>query len=250
MKSNSIYSSILAHGISSDELNYEDVKFAYKFALKISRISFQHVFLLDYYLQKFNYISSNTLFLCGESVDVVKEQGLDFFFMHLPKDELALCQEIHASAVALFKTLTDEERETFVVSSHFHMVYDTDKILINVKFMPLAFTESGDFVLGLFLVTLSPYKVAGRVEVIYGENTIKIFDVEHHCWKAEDCLKLTQVDKFILHQAARGLSNDDISDKVCKSTSSVKQARQRLLEKMGVDNVQEALILSIYRNLI
>ena len=43
-----------------------------------ARVTYQSVYLIDYYRQEFLYVSDNPLFLCGHTAKEVKELGYSF----------------------------------------------------------------------------------------------------------------------------------------------------------------------------
>ena len=52
-----------------------------------ARVTYQSVYLIDYYRQEFLYVSDNPLFLCGHTAKAVKELGYSFYLEHVPEDE-------------------------------------------------------------------------------------------------------------------------------------------------------------------
>ena len=45
-----------------------------------ARVTYQSVYLIDYYKHEFLYVSDNPLFLCGHTAKEVKELGYSFLF--------------------------------------------------------------------------------------------------------------------------------------------------------------------------
>jgi hypothetical protein len=51
----------------------------------VARVSYQSVYLIDYFNQSFLYVSDTPLFLCGHSANEVKELGYQFYLQHVPE---------------------------------------------------------------------------------------------------------------------------------------------------------------------
>jgi len=49
-----------------------------------ARVTYQSVYLIDYYRQEFLYVSDNPLFLCGHTAKEVKELGYSFYLKYVP----------------------------------------------------------------------------------------------------------------------------------------------------------------------
>ena len=67
-----------------------------------ARVTYQSVYLIDYYRQEFLYVSDNPLFLCGHTAKAVKELGYSFYLEHVPEDEQKMLVELNLNSAALF----------------------------------------------------------------------------------------------------------------------------------------------------
>lgn len=52
-----------------------------------ARMTYQSIYLIDYYKNDFLYVSDNPLFLCGHTAMEVKDMGYSFFLKHVPENE-------------------------------------------------------------------------------------------------------------------------------------------------------------------
>ncbi|MCD8305291.1 MAG: hypothetical protein LUC49_01315 [Prevotella sp.] len=59
-----------------------------------ARVTYQSVYLIDYYKHEFLYISDNPLFLCGHTAKEVKELGYEFYLRHIPEREYKMFARI------------------------------------------------------------------------------------------------------------------------------------------------------------
>ncbi len=58
-----------------------------------ARVTYQSVYLIDYYKQEFLYVSDNPLFLCGHTAKEVKELGYSFYLEHVPEEEQKMLED-------------------------------------------------------------------------------------------------------------------------------------------------------------
>lgn len=68
-------------------------------------------------------------------------------------------------------------------------------------------------------------------------------------WK-EEFLALDSREKRILRLSIQGLNQQQIADKIYLSVDSVKKIRQHIFEKLGVNNIHDAIRIAENRRLI
>jgi hypothetical protein len=83
-----------------------------------ARVTYQSVYLIDYYKQEFLYVSDNPLFLCGHTAKEVKELGYSFYSKHVPEEEQKMLVEL---------------------SNHFHLNSGARSKLVNQQLTPYSF---------------------------------------------------------------------------------------------------------------
>ena len=62
-----------------------------------ARVTYQSIYLIDYYKQEFLYVSDNPLFLCGHTAKEVKELGYSFYLKYVPEEEQKMLVELNRS---------------------------------------------------------------------------------------------------------------------------------------------------------
>lgn len=60
-----------------------------------SRITYETVYIIDYAIKGFEYVSENPLFLCGNSAEEVKQMGYEFYFKYVKKEDLEILLKIN-----------------------------------------------------------------------------------------------------------------------------------------------------------
>ena len=61
----------------------------------MSRLTYQSIYVIDYWKKNFLYVSDNPLFLCGRTREEVLAKGYDFYFEVCEQSELAALVEIN-----------------------------------------------------------------------------------------------------------------------------------------------------------
>ena len=96
-----------------------------------ARVTYQSVYLIDYYKHEFLYVSDNPLFLCGHTAKEVKELGYSFYLEHVPEDEQKMLIELNSSGFKFFETFDNVDKYQCSMSYHFHLKSGTKSKLIN-----------------------------------------------------------------------------------------------------------------------
>ena len=132
-------------------------------AKALARITYKSLYIIDYYRMNFLYVSDNPLFLCGESVETVQEEGYDFYYNHVPEDDLEFLTQVNRAGFEFFKGITVSERSYYTISFNFHLKkHETkERVLINHQITPLKLDSMGNVWLAFCLVSLAPSQESG-----------------------------------------------------------------------------------------
>jgi len=209
-----------------------------------ARVTYQTVYVIDYYKQNFLYVSDNPLFLCGLTAEEVKELGYSFYINHVVPEDLELLLEVNMAGFLFYKDVPIEERKEYTLSYDFCI---KDKIsgkksLINHQITPMRLTENGQLWLALCAVCLSSNTTSGNI-VVTRKNSSKqwSFDRKSRKWKEVLRPKLKNVEIEVLRLSAMGYTMSEIADEVHRSQDTVKMYRKDIFEKLNVDNIAAAI---------
>jgi DNA-binding CsgD family transcriptional regulator len=207
-----------------------------------ARITYQSIYLIDYYRQEFLYVSDNPLFLCGHTAKEVKELGYRFYLEHVPAEEQKMLVELNISGFHFFDKFDNDDKYKCSISYHFHLNSGTKSKLINHQLTPMLLTAEGKIWIAMCVVSLSSYKTAGHVE--FHKNGISNFwtySFEGHRWKECEGISLKEEEIEVLRLSAAGFTMVEIADKMCRSLDTIKFYKRRAFEKLGVANITEAI---------
>jgi DNA-binding CsgD family transcriptional regulator len=216
-----------------------------------ARVSYQSIYVVDYYKKNFMYVSDNPLFLCGLQPDEVKEMGFAFYFNHIPENEVNMLLAINQAGFTFFSQTPVEDRGKLSISYDFHILNrkENRKILINHKLTPILLAKNGNIWLASCVVSLSSRKSAGNIEArMLGEPDYWTYSIDSRKWRKTGSIKLNDREKDILSLSAQGCKMSEIANKLFVSEDTVKFHKRNIFEKLDVKNIAEALsVVSHYK---
>lgn len=217
-----------------------------------ARITYKSIYVIDYQNRAFEYVSENPLFLCGLTPKEVEELGYGFYFRNVGKDDLELLLKINEVGFEFYDRLPIEDRKNYTISYDFSIINEKkNSILINHKLTPMFLTEDGKIWKAMCIVAISPNHSAGNITVSkQGSDVFWKFDLSTNNWIKEEKVKLSDRELEILRFYARGLTITEIAEKIFVSADTVKFHRRKLFEKIGVQNITEALAYATNNKLL
>lgn len=208
-----------------------------------SRITYMSLYVIDYQKQNFEYVSDNPLFLCDHTPEEVQLMGYAFYFRHVKKEDLDLLLKINEVGFDFYENLPVEERKLYSISYDFHLINESkNAILINHKLTPLFLSSEGKMWKAMCIVSLSHNHSAGNISIVkHGTNELWNYDINENRWIKEEKIKLSEREIEVLRLYAQGLTISEIADKMYVTGDTVKFHRRKLFDKLGVNNITEAL---------
>lgn len=219
----------------------------------MSRLTYQSIYVIDYWKKNFLYVSDNPLFLCGRTREEVLAKGYDFYFEVCEQSELAALVEINEAAFRFYNRLPVADRTAYSISYNFH-IRDTvngKSRLIHHKLSPMRLTPQGEMWLALCSVSLASDGSELQARIVC-ENSPKVWDYsfEGRRWKEGEEDVLTDIEKAIISYSNRGMTIGEIADRLCKAVDTVKGYRKVLFQKLDVTNISEAIACAKSRRML
>jgi DNA-binding CsgD family transcriptional regulator len=238
-----------------EAISKEDEKQAVNFLESIdafARTTYKSLYVINYNEKGFDYVSDNPLFLCGNTAEEVKKMGYDFYFKHVPEDDLKLLLKINTLGFEFYERVAIAERKNYTLSYDFHLINnDGEKTLINQKITPLFLTEEGKLWKAICLVSLSSENKAGHIRVYKKrDNKVYNYDLDGDFWKETTNIELTTREKEIIQLSTRGYTINQIAEALFVSPDTIKFHRKKLFEKLSVANISEAIAYATNNKLI
>ena len=218
-----------------------------------ARTTYKSVYVIDYYRQSFLYVSENPLFLCGLTAERVKELGYNFYINHTTPEDLTMLLEINRAGFKFFEKIPNEQRKQYTISYDFQIINKEyrNKSLINHQITALRLTSDGKIWLGLCVASVSSADNSGNIMMLKNKSRDywEYNRVSQH-WEQRLRPELKEIEKDVLKLSAMGYTMNEIADTVNRSVDSVKVYRKNLFEKLGVDNIAEAINYAMNHRLL
>ncbi len=208
----------------------------------VSRLTYMSMYVIDYQLREFEYVSDNPFFLCGHSPQEVMAQGYAFYFKHVSPEDLEMLIKVNEMGFNFFDSIPLSERKSYSISYDFNLLNGKEKILVNHKLTPIFITEEGKIWKALCVVSLSSNAAAGNIILSKtGQDSFWELNLNNGKWNKMDKSKLTDRELQIIRLHAQGLTISEIADRTFIAIDTVKFHRRKLFEKLQVKNMAEAL---------
>ena len=170
---------------------------------------------------------------------------------YVPSDEVQMLAELNRSGFRAFYEEPVDIRRQCMMSYDFHIAHGDRLLLVNHKITPLVMTADGRVWLALCTVSLSPHKEAGHIEFRqFATGEKREYSLEAHRWKNRETITLKPEEKQILTLSAQGYTMKEIAGQMLRSFDTVKFYRRQIFEKLGVQNITEALSLATSYGLV
>ncbi|MDR2962999.1 MAG: LuxR C-terminal-related transcriptional regulator [Bacteroidales bacterium] len=229
----------------TEELSYEDTGTLIDMCDIFSMSNNISTFIIDFAQQGFLHVSPHPLFLLGYSQQEVMNMGYNFYKEILLPEDFHKHLQINKIGFGIFNTLALEDRKSAHFAYSFYVKHKSGrKILINHKFTPLRFALDGSLWLAICFVRNSPYKEPG--DVVFSTNKgSKHFRYNWDTHKMTEYYleNLTPREQEILHLSMRGYNEHQIAEELHCRVQTIKNHRQKIIQKMGVHNLSNAITM-------
>ncbi|MBX3257659.1 MAG: helix-turn-helix transcriptional regulator [Chitinophagaceae bacterium] len=227
--------------------DYKKAQSYIRFAEALSKISYQSIYLIDYYKKGFLYVSDNPLFLCGKTALQVLQLGYSFYLEHVPQEDLELLLKINEAGFEFYKKMPLEKRLDGSISYDFRLRQPKGHLkLINHKLTPLALDNNGNMWLALCIVSPSPNNKPGNIAIkTAADKKIYNYNLSTGKWEENTIVSLNSREKEILMLSIQGLTVEKIAKELYLSVNTIKFHKTALFKKLNADNISEAIFAAL-----
>lgn len=226
-------------------LDYTKLDEHKRFLARLAEVDNSAVSVFDMYQQKHVFASWNFTTMLGYEEEGIAEPTNEYFDAKIHPEDMAKMMRNGVYALRYLYSLPVAERKQHKFICEFRVRNGEGRyIRVIEQQQALAFDNRDNIWLSLSVLDISPTQdgvpdVTGRVvnfktgNVTVLENTQKKMPDPH--------LSLTPRQMQILEMVKEGLLSKEISDRLSISVHTVNTHRQRILEKLSVDNSIEAI---------
>nr|WP_315033091.1 LuxR C-terminal-related transcriptional regulator [uncultured Chryseobacterium sp.] len=218
----------------------------------ISGSGFGCVYIVDMESEKIEFISQNPFLFSGLNAAEVEKMGYTFFRKYTRTEDLEILKKVKTSGFKFFECLSPKEKKEHTITYDFHLKCASSvDMLINHKITPIELCDNGDISKVVCVVSYSLNRTAGNIRVL--SNTSDAFwqyNISTGKWSEEHKVTLKAREIEIIRLYLQGLKIEEIAEQLFVSPSTVKFHRSKMFERIGVNNIIEAISYIITNNLI
>lgn len=234
-----------------EELDYSILERHKIILQKLADIGNSIVSVFDFSKNEHAFYSYNAGSVLGYSPKELEENGDHFMETKIHPDDLILLLQNGLSFLKLFLNFSDNEKMNYKLINEYRILNSSNKyVRVIEQHQTLELDKYGNPWLALSILDISPNQdLRENLKChAYNYRTGKFipFSQTTEAIKTE----LTKREIEILELVKKGLLSKEISDKLSISVHTVNTHRQRFLEKLGVDNSMEAVVLASKLGLI
>ena len=235
-----------------DDLDYSILDRIKPTLQKIGDISNSVVSIFDLYKKNHAFHSSKLGLIMGYSFEEVDNGGEHFIDNKIHPDDFTVLMQNGLTLFKLFFNFsTDEKLNHKLVSEYRIMNAAGNYVRIIEQQQVLELDNKGNLWLALGIVDISPNQQNMHERIKSELINFRTGSIIPFSETREDItIKLTKRETEVLKLVKDGYLSKEISDKLAISMHTVNAHRQRVLEKLGVNNSMEAVMLASKLGLI
>ncbi len=200
--------------------------------------------LLDFDNQQILYMSRKLLFLENAKPKDKKRDCPNPYWSYIPEELLEYLLQIKRSILQLRHEISLEDYKTHICITDFPIMVDGREFYISQKFTPLVVDSKSIIRIGLFTITPSARKHI-ESSVITDSGKCYLYNPGTRLYKKGDyATLLTDTEKRILKSAEIRMTNEEIADYHNVSLSAVKANITRILKKLAVKKIHDAVTIA------
>ncbi len=201
--------------------------------------------VFDSHLGKHIFVSYNFAGLFGYDMRQVEQENTDYFNEHIHPDDLERLNRNGDAVLRYFES--GDHREEMMqgkMISEYRLCVGDRYIRVIEQFQVLELDKDGKAWLTLSVLDVSPNQMpldavqSKLMNYVTGE-IYQLPDFDDYA--GNEAPKLSEREKTVLKLVGKGLYSKEISEQLAISVHTVNTHRQRILEKLNVDNSLEAV---------
>lgn len=244
------YELLTRHPLNEEELDYTIWERQKPLLQQLAQVGNNGITVFDFSKKSHIFTSYNFSSLFGYDLNEIEKVGNEYFDSKIHPDDFGKLMQYGVAAMRFFFDLPVEERKNYKGISEYRILNAEGKyVRIVEQHQVLELDKYGNVWLVLSVLDLSPNQESyeGIKSQLLNFKTGKLLPVNIDPVKGVD-LSDRQIE--ILQLVKDGLLSKEISDKLSISVHTVNTHRQRILEKLEVDNSHEAVNYAMRLGLI
>ncbi|WP_353158990.1 LuxR C-terminal-related transcriptional regulator [Myroides odoratus] len=218
----------------------------------LARMTYKSIYIIDHQKKVFDYVSDNSLFLCGHSAHEVQKMGFEFYTQCIPDHDRNMLIKITKAGFHFLYTIPIEERTQYTLACDFHLQHkQIQLLLIHHEITPLCLTKTGQLWKSVCIVSLSTAHQMGNSKIFkLNSASTWAYDLNQNTWETTIKPQLSPRELEILQYSIRGYKIQEIASFIYVTPDTIKFHRKKILEKLQVHTIAEAIRFAIVNKLL
>ena len=234
-----------------DELDYSILEQHKPILQKLADVGNSIVTVFDMYKKEHVFHSHNAGAVLGYSSDLQEENSNYFIDDKVHPDDDVMLNQNSITIIKLAMNFSEDEKMSYKLINEYRILNASNQyVRVIEQQQALELDKRGNFWLALSILDISPNQDvnSGIKSQVLNYRTGKFIPLTDTKENINLALSVREIE--ILKMVKNGLLSKEISDKLSISVHTVNTHRQRILEKLGVYNSIEAVVLASKLGLI
>lgn len=202
-------------------------------------------YVVDYYKKQFFYISTkaDSPLLGEHTINEVLQAGYEIYAETMSEERIKELEQINNMAFSYFYQLSAKKRHALSIAHNLVLKGNFgEEVALRVQGKPFLFTPDNN--IWMILFTFRPTgKTDMKSFIIQDKQTNQrhIFSTEHKTIRPLPKLTLSDREKFIAYETARGTLEKQLSQQLGITIDTIHYYKKRLMQKTFTTNIREAI---------
>lgn len=232
--------------ILPENIDYSILNYHIRLLEHIALVENSSLTIYDIYQKRYVFVRNRFRELIDYDDKTAAEEGYSFFFRLMHPDDISFVLDTCIRATEFMLEVPAEQRKDFKTVFEFRLRNNQGKYIRFIQQMvTLELDLRGNMWLILILMDVNPNQQESKS---FLRSTINIKTGKTYQFTEEREEKQSQLSKReieILGLIAKGMASKEIAEQLFLSVNTVNNHRQRIIEKMDVNNTSEALTYAI-----
>jgi len=228
--------------ISPEHIDYSILNYHIRLLEHIALVENSSITIYDIFQKRYVFVRNRFRELIDYDDKKAAEEGYSFFFRLMHPDDISFVLDTSIKSIEFIRNVPVEQRKDFKTIFEFRLRNNQGKYIRFIQQMVnLELDLKGNMWLIMILMDVNPNQLDSRV---LQRSTMNMRSGKVYQFTEEREEKQSQLSKReieILGLIAKGLASKEIAEQLYLSVNTVNNHRQRIIEKMDVNNTSEAL---------
>ena len=228
--------------ISPENIDYSILNYHIRLLEHIALVENSSLTIYDIFQKRYVFVRNRFRELIDYDDEKAAEEGYSFFFRLMHPDDISFVLDTCIRAIEFMMEVPAEQRKNFKTVFEFRLRNNHGKYIRFIQQMVnLELDLKGNMWLILILMDVNPNQQDDKLLLRSTMNmkTGKVYQFTEVGNEKQSQLSKREIE--ILGLIAKGLASKEIAEQLYLSVNTVNNHRQRIIEKMDVNNTSEAL---------